>query len=446
MNTNKISAAMPDGGGLLEDSPINILYKLCARQTTGRLQLFDQVNCWTVRLEAGKITYVTHNVEPFDRLVCHMRSMSRHAPHLDKEFRTRVCAMFEDATAVVDEDVNDESYYCSDYVALCWMFNQQHLTKEQAAKITAGMIKEAIEPLFWLDKVSFRFTRHIGTKLTLCRLELTNLVLHCQQRLKLWQFLSPQIWSPYQRPYFFGKTEQQKQLLPELQLQQKFSTILKGLSFRHLAILLNNDELKLIGSLMPYICEEVIVLRDPQPPFDRLPKIPISIPEGFFKIANKIISSQVDAIAKTNTLEETAKASVETAKASVEPVKVSATNTYTIACVDDSPTILTEIGRFLSDYSCDVIAINDPLKAPMIILKSKADLILLDITMPKVNGYELCQLLRKNNSLKKTPIIMVTGNTGFIDRAKASLSGATDYLTKPFTQETLVKMIFRYLA
>jgi twitching motility two-component system response regulator PilG len=79
-------------------------------------------------------------------------------------------------------------------------------------------------------------------------------------------------------------------------------------------------------------------------------------------------------------------------------------------------------------------------------LKIKPDLILLDVTMPKVNGYDLCKLLRNSASFKQTPIIMVTGNTGLIDRAKAKLSGSTDYLTKPFTQDGLLKMIFRYLS
>jgi two-component system, chemotaxis family, response regulator PixG len=62
-----------------------------------------------------------------------------------------------------------------------------------------------------------------------------------------------------------------------------------------------------------------------------------------------------------------------------------------------------------------------------------------------VDGYELCRLLRKHPMFKKTPIIMVTGNTGLIDRARAKIAGTTDYMTKPFTQDQLLKMVFRYL-
>jgi two-component system, chemotaxis family, response regulator PixG len=69
----------------------------------------------------------------------------------------------------------------------------------------------------------------------------------------------------------------------------------------------------------------------------------------------------------------------------------------------------------------------------------------LDVGMPRVDGYELCRLLRKHPLFKKIPIIMVTGNTGLIDRARAKMSGTTDYMTKPFTQADLLKMVFRHL-
>jgi twitching motility two-component system response regulator PilG len=125
-----------------------------------------------------------------------------------------------------------------------------------------------------------------------------------------------------------------------------------------------------------------------------------------------------------------------------EPAK----NTYTIACIDDSPTVLQAIESFLDDKSFSVVAINDPVKALMQVIRSKPDLILLDVTMPNLDGYELCSLLRKHPTFRHTPIVMVTGNTGFIDRAKAKLVGASGYLTKPFTQSDLIKIVFKHLT
>ncbi len=118
---------------------------------------------------------------------------------------------------------------------------------------------------------------------------------------------------------------------------------------------------------------------------------------------------------------------------------------YTVACIDDSPTVLNAIQKFLEGQSLSVVAINDPVKALMQIVRSKPDLILLDITMPNLDGYELCALLRRHPRYKRTPIVMVTGNTGLIDRARAKLVRASGYLTKPFTQSDLLKIVFKHL-
>ncbi|MEH2373522.1 response regulator [Nostoc sp.] len=119
---------------------------------------------------------------------------------------------------------------------------------------------------------------------------------------------------------------------------------------------------------------------------------------------------------------------------------------HTIACIDDSQTVLNSIKHFLDENTFSVVMINDPVKALMQILRSKPDLILLDVEMPSLDGYELCSLLRKHSAFKNTPIIMVTGRTGFIDRAKAKLVRSSGYLTKPFTQSELLKMVFKHLG
>lgn len=130
----------------------------------------------------------------------------------------------------------------------------------------------------------------------------------------------------------------------------------------------------------------------------------------------------------------------------VNPQKNTGKSTYTIACIDDSPTVLNAINSFLDDKSFSVVMINDPVRALMQVVRIKPDLILLDVAMPNLDGYELCSLLRKHSMFKNTPIVMVTGNTGFIDRAKAKLVRASGYLTKPFNQSELLKMVFKHLS
>jgi chemotaxis family two-component system response regulator PixG len=439
MNANEVGKdKLVSSVGLATGTPFDVLQKFCDRKVTGRLQFFDNQVIWTIRIETGRITFVTNSIEKFDRLICHMRIMSHQVPRLTKEFRAQVCMKFEDATDPAGQssgDFGDEdpSLRANDYMAVCWLVNQQYLTHVQGAHLLEAVSREAIEPLFWLDNVTYQFHAGLGNAPTIYSTELMPLAMFCQQRLRLWQLLAPQIWSPYQRPYFFGQSAKQKQLLPELNLHQRFSTILKGFSFRHLAVLLKKDELKIAGSLMPYICEEVVVLRDPQHPFNLLPKVPAVLPESFAKLTNQVISKQVDMMAQG---EDPTLLQAEVAMQQ---------KTYSIACVDDSPTVLNEISRFLSEDNFKVVAIRDPLKALMQILKAKPDLILLDVSMPKINGYELCRLIRKNPNFKNTPIVMVTGNTGIIDRAKAKLAGASDFMSKPFDQEGLLKMVFRHL-
>jgi two-component system, chemotaxis family, response regulator PixG len=119
---------------------------------------------------------------------------------------------------------------------------------------------------------------------------------------------------------------------------------------------------------------------------------------------------------------------------------------YTIVCIDDSPTILRAINAFLDDATFSVLLINDPVKALMQVIRSKPDLILLDIEMPNLDGYELCSLLRRHPQFKQTPIVIATSNTGLIDRAKAKLVGASGYLTKPLTKPELLKTVFKHLS
>jgi twitching motility two-component system response regulator PilG len=119
---------------------------------------------------------------------------------------------------------------------------------------------------------------------------------------------------------------------------------------------------------------------------------------------------------------------------------------YKIISVDDSPTILKEISRYLEDENFTLVTINEPVKAVMSIIRHKPDLILLDLNMAGIDGYELCRIIRNNSLFKNIPIIFVTSNKGIIDKVKARFVGASGYLTKPFTRAELLKMIFMHLA
>jgi two-component system, chemotaxis family, response regulator PixG len=156
--------------------------------------------------------------------------------------------------------------------------------------------------------------------------------------------------------------------------------------------------------------------------------------------------TQPDLIQKTSPKTSTSSPINKASDSPLNPGKTLSKSTYTIACIDDSPTVLNAINSFLDDKSFSVVMINDPVRALMQVVRIKPDLILLDVEMPNLDGYELCSLLRKHSLFKNTPIVMVTGNTGFLDRAKAKLVRASGYLTKPFNQSELLKMVFKHLS
>lgn len=118
---------------------------------------------------------------------------------------------------------------------------------------------------------------------------------------------------------------------------------------------------------------------------------------------------------------------------------------YTIGCIDDSPAVLNSLRSYLDHKQFSVFTVSNPVKALMTIIRHKPDLILLDVMMPKLDGYELCSLLRKHPEFKGIPIIIVTSNTGLVDRAKAKVVRASGYLTKPFTKDDLVNAVSKYL-
>ena len=166
-----------------------------------------------------------------------------------------------------------------------------------------------------------------------------------------------------------------------------------------------------------------MLVRAPQPPFDLLPDLKGYTAES--KDAFPVPLNDNDVLGTETTVRQ---------------------QSYTIACVDDSASILNTIQRYLENDALSIVQINDPMRALLEIVRAKPDLILVDVGMPKIDGYAICRMLRKHQNFQHTPIIMVTGNTGLIDRAKAKLVGATDYMTKPFTQEELNTMVFRYLS
>jgi CheY-like chemotaxis protein/tetratricopeptide (TPR) repeat protein len=117
----------------------------------------------------------------------------------------------------------------------------------------------------------------------------------------------------------------------------------------------------------------------------------------------------------------------------------------TILVVDDSATVRKLISGKLEKCGHEVINAADGSEAMSLLESVTPDLILLDITMPNMDGYQVCKLIRANDATKDVPVVMISGKDGFFDKVRGRMAGSTDYITKPFGPETLMKALSDYL-
>ncbi len=116
-----------------------------------------------------------------------------------------------------------------------------------------------------------------------------------------------------------------------------------------------------------------------------------------------------------------------------------------ILVVDDSPTVRKLISSKLEKCGHEVICAVDGVDALEKINDLVPDLILLDITMPRMDGYQVCKLIRSNDMTREVPVVMISGKDGFFDKVRGKMAGTTGYITKPFGPETLMKTVEAHL-
>ncbi len=116
-----------------------------------------------------------------------------------------------------------------------------------------------------------------------------------------------------------------------------------------------------------------------------------------------------------------------------------------ILVVDDSATVRKLISGKLEKCGHAVFCAVDGVDAIAMIDEFVPDLVLLDITMPRMDGYQVCKAIRGNDSTKDVPVVMISGKDGFFDKVRGRMAGTSGYITKPFGPETLMKTLDTYL-
>jgi twitching motility two-component system response regulator PilG len=117
-----------------------------------------------------------------------------------------------------------------------------------------------------------------------------------------------------------------------------------------------------------------------------------------------------------------------------------------VMVIDDSNTIRRSAEIFLVQAGCKVLLAEDGFDALAKIAEHKPDIIFCDIMMPRLDGYQTCALIKKNALFRATPVIMLSSKDGLFDRARGRMVGSDQYLTKPFTKDSLLQTVAGFLA
>ena len=119
----------------------------------------------------------------------------------------------------------------------------------------------------------------------------------------------------------------------------------------------------------------------------------------------------------------------------------------TVLVVEDSPLFRKMVGEFLHALRITRIQeASNGRSALEQLAQSRPDLVCLDLTLPDVSGYDVCEYIRGQPELAGLPVLMISARGTLLDRAQAEEVGADGYLTKPFTQEEFVQQVLRLLA
>lgn len=121
-------------------------------------------------------------------------------------------------------------------------------------------------------------------------------------------------------------------------------------------------------------------------------------------------------------------------------------NPPTILCVDDSPLVHSLVSRAVEPYDVRLVHAEDGMMGLQFALNESPELVLLDVKMPGLNGYQVLESLRKDYRTREVPVLVITSETVRENVLRLLKFGIQDYIVKPFDESTLVERISRHIA
>lgn len=283
----------------------------------------------------------------------------------------------------------------SDYQVICDYWKAGQLSLQQTRELLFKLTQEALVQLINLPQAELQFEKTVGLDPILLSVSLKQTLLPMRSFIGQWGKLRPEIGSPFQRP-FIKDLEQLPKLIwhnvKDIQFIKSLVKVLnKNLCIYEAASQLQTDALALATLLQPLVREGAIGVNPYEPPQHK-PYRPL------------------------------------------------------VACIDDSKTTQRHLKAILEASGYRYLGLTEPAKALTTLARYKPALVLMDINMPEMNGYELSRMLRHSSLLEEIPIVMLTGRDGIIDKMRGRMVGANDYLTKPCKAQELLTVIEEQLS
>jgi len=373
--------------------PIQFLEKLKRVQFSGQLLLTaPQGQQWSFYLYLGSIMYATGGIHPVRRWRRNLLASCPHMPAHSLEWQRELGGLNSAAFNT-----------CWEYELLCSWVAQQKITREQADQMIRAVITEVLFDVAQAMQVTSQIKEDSSLSSSLISIDVQEAIAQAHQLWQVWRNAMVADYSLNSAPLI--KQPEKLRERTSAPVYQNLTKVLNGqYTLRDLALLMRRDVIEVTRSLQLYIQLGMVEL--------------INVP---------------DLLAPVNT------------PVPKKPIAIATPAGPLVACVDDSPLVCQTMEALLVAAGYQFVGVNDALRAFSILLTRKPDLIFLDLVMPNTNGYEICSKLRKIPSFRNLPIVILTGNDGIVDRVRAKLVGASDFLSKPVDAETVLGVIRKHL-
>ena len=366
-------------------------------QTCTQLQYNGKLNIksskgsqWTFYYRLGRIVWATGGTHPFRRW---RRHIAQNCPQIDVD--------------KLQLRLQDLSIDYWDYKLIEVFYKKQKIQREQIQSIAENTIAELLFDLALQGNfASITCNRNqeviLETPISFTSAEMS--LKHMQDSWKIWSEAGLANFSPDLAPVLRRPEQLEQMVSPSV--YKNFVNLINGkLTLRDLAMKMKQSVLPLTRSLLPYILKGIIELVE-------VPDLPLGVTE----------------VNKNSTSTQT--------KKRIAPL---------VACVDDSPQVCKMLEDIITSNGLRFVKIQDAVQALPTLIQDKPDLIFLDLIMPVASGYEICTQLRRISTFSNTPIIILTGNDGLLDRVRAKVVGSTDFLTKPVMADKVMSIVRKYL-